>query len=438
MYDLDTIVAFGVTFGIVAMTILYTFIRYVYSKEFFYIAYCLMQCFSLVFIIAYSQLFFHNSMLEQIALILATLSAIAFAIAFYEGRFFPTINDFKGLIINTLLLNVVILTSFYHYMVFEYLPYTVIYAILFISVIFNFSQGFQATMIYVIGWSVFCFVLFVMDFKSYYIQQDWMDIVLVAFALEAILFTLSVAYKYNDDKQQNKEVENMLLQQTRLAKSGQMIGNITHQFRQPLNNVSYMLMNVQKRFDNNALNKEYLYKKIHQATEQLQFMSKTIDDFKMFYSMSKHKENFMVKTSIDNAYSILSADMKKKNISFSCEFETSDSVMVHGIVNELSHVLFSLFSNAIEAFHDKQSPWIHVIVQSNEAEVIIRVKDNAGGIAKRNINKVFDAYFSTKEKGSGIGLYLVKIIIENSFQGKIEVQNQEEGACFTLFLEKSI
>lgn len=135
-------------------------------------------------------------------------------------------------------------------MLFEYLPYTIIYAILFISVAFNLNQGFKPTIIYVGGWSIFCFILFVFDFKSYYEVRGFVDIVLVAFAIEAVLFTLSVAYKYNNLQKQSKSFENMLLQQSKLAKSGEMIANITHQFRQPLNNLSYILINMKKKFEN--------------------------------------------------------------------------------------------------------------------------------------------------------------------------------------------
>ncbi len=250
MYDINMVLLYGVTFGIVLMTIVYTLIRYIYSKEIFYISYCFMQIFSLIFIVSYSGLFKIFEGVQELALLFATLSAIVFAVRFYEGKFLPKMTNYKELIKNTLLLNVIILTAFYHYMLFEYLPYTIIYAILFISVAFNLNQGFKPTIIYVGGWSIFCFILFVFDFKSYYEVRGFVDIVLVAFAIEAVLFTLSVAYKYNNLQKQSKSFENMLLQQSKLAKSGEMIANITHQFRQPLNNLSYILINMKKKFEN--------------------------------------------------------------------------------------------------------------------------------------------------------------------------------------------
>ena len=108
----------------------------------------------------------------------------------------------------------------------------------------------------------------------------------------------------------------MVLQQSKFVKSGEMIANITHQFRQPLNNISYILLNLKKRFENKNLNEEFFDKKLLQAQEQLQFLSKTIDDFKEFYIEDKTKNSFRVKEAILNASSILSADLKKYNIDF--------------------------------------------------------------------------------------------------------------------------
>jgi len=436
MHDIAVVLTYGVTFGIVLMTIVYTFIRYIYSKEIFYISYCLMQLFSLIFIASYSGLFEISFLMQEIALIGASLSAVVFAVNFYEGKFFPKITNHKELLFNTFLLNIVILTAFYHFMLFEYLPYTIIYAILFISIIFNLKQGFKPTIIYVLGWSVLCFVLFMIDFKGFYTQKGYMDLVLLAFAIEAVLFTLSVAYRYNSLQVQSRSYENMLLHQSRLAKSGEMIANITHQFRQPLNNLSYILMNLKKRYKNQKLDEVYFDKKVTQANEQLEFLSKTIDDFKEFYIPSKKKENFSIKEAIDNSITILSADFKKSNIQVQINFNTYEDIKINGIKNELSQVILAILSNAKDILKNISEPCIKIDISSTDAEVKIEIEDNGGGIKKKNLEKVFEPYFTTKEEGTGIGLYLVKLIVEKSFDGKIRVQNSKEGAKFTLEFEK--
>ncbi|RXJ75145.1 histidine kinase, partial [Aliarcobacter skirrowii] len=113
------------------MTIVYTFVRYLYSKEIFYVSYCFMQIFSLIYILAYSNLFEISNLIKEISLVFASLFALFFAINYYDGKFLPKIRNYKELFFNTFLFNIVILTAFYHYILFEYLPYTIVYAILF-------------------------------------------------------------------------------------------------------------------------------------------------------------------------------------------------------------------------------------------------------------------------------------------------------------------
>lgn len=436
MYDLNTVLVYGITFGVVGMTTIYTFVRYVYSKEMFYISYCLMQLFSLFYIITYSQLFDIAKFMEELSLLFATLSAAVFAIRFYKGKFFPVISNYKELLINTLLLNVVILTAFYHYILFEYLPYTIVYAILFLSVIFNLKQGFQQTGIYVLGWSVICFLLFVFDFKNYYEQKGFMDLVLLAFTIEALLFTLSVSYKYRTLQKLSNNFENMLLHQSRLAKSGEMIANITHQFRQPLNNLSYILINMRKRYENKKLDEIYFQKKIKQANEQLDFLSSTVKDFKEFYTPTKQKEKFLVIEAIQSAITIMNADLKKRNIDLDLKFASNEDIEIYGIKSEFSQAILALISNAYDALVNIENPYIKIGISSTSAEVIIKIQDNAGGIEKKNLEKVFEPYFSTKKNGTGIGLYLVKLIIEKSFNGLIKLNNGKDGVKYTITIEK--
>lgn len=437
-FDINQIIFYGITFGILIMTIAYTLIRYIYSKEIFYISYCFMQISSLVYIVAYSKLYQISYFVQEFSLVLASVFAVIFAVNYYEGKFLPKVSNYKELILNTFLLNVVILTAFYHYILFEYLPYTIIYAILFISIIFNLKQGFKPTLIYVIGWSIFCILLFIFDFKNRYIGLGYFDLVLVVFALEAMLFTISIAYKYNDLKKQNKEFEKMILQQSKFVKSGEMIANITHQFRQPLNNISYILINLKKRFESEKLDKIFFDKKVNQANEQVTFLSKTIDDFKEFYLQEKEKDDFLVKDSIQNALTILNPDLQKDNINLNLKFETFEDIKIFGVKNELSQVILSLVSNSIDALKNRHNPKISINVVSSSAEVIIEILDNAGGIKVKNLKKIFEPYFSTKEEGTGIGLYLSKIIIEESFGGKLQVQNIKDGAKFSIFIEKAI
>ncbi|BFU76821.1 hypothetical protein ALC152_00360 [Arcobacter sp. 15-2] len=437
-YDLTTILAYGITFGILIMTIIYTLIRFIASKEIIYISYCFMQVFSLGYILFYSQLFYTNLIVQDIFLVFASFSAIVFALSFYEGKFFPPLTNVKELIVNTILLNIVILTSFYHYVLFEYLPYTIIYAILFLSVIFNIKDGFKPTIVYVIGWSVLCFLLFIFEFKQIYVDQQYLDIVLLAFAIEAILFTISVSYKYGSLKQQTKSYEDMLLQQSKMAQSGEMIANITHQFRQPLNNISYILINIKKRFEKKKLEESYFTNKVTQIDEQLQFLSTTIDHFKEFYTPSKQKENFLIKEAIDSSITVLSAELKKRNIILNTKYNVNEDINIKGIKNELSQVILAILTNASDALKDIESPFINIQIDASDAEIIISISNNGKHIDKRDINKIFEPYFSTKKDGTGIGLYLSKLIINRSFDGELKVENIKDGVQFSLMFDKTV
>lgn len=397
-----------------------------------------MQVFSLLYIATYSNLFGIPHQVQDVFLVFATLGAIMFSVAFYEGKFTPEITNFKELVINTLLLYIVIIMVFYNYILFDYLPYTVVYAILFTSVVFNLKQGLNPTVVYVVGWSFLSFLLFLFDMKEYFMQQEYIDIILIAFAIEAVLFTTSISYKYVLLKNETMDYQDMLLQQSKMAKSGEMIENITHQFRQPLNNLSLILVNLKKQYDKGEVDNNYFNKKFYSAEEQIQFLSKTIDDFKEFYVPSKRKKDFCVKEALENSFTIFSANLKSRGIKLEFTFDANENIKVHGVKNELSQIILILISNAADALEGIDNPWIKVRVIASSAEIIITIEDNAKGIKSKDIKKIFEPYFSTKESGTGIGLYLVKTIIEKSFEGRIKIQNTEEGVQFTLFLEKAI
>ncbi|SKB73671.1 sensor histidine kinase [Malaciobacter marinus] len=437
MFDINIVLAYGVTFGILLMSILFTAIRYVYLKELFYLAYCLMQIFSLAYIVIYSQFFEIPPIFKEISLGFATIFAIIFAFAFFKVEFIPIFKSIKELMIFTAFLIFVLATVFYHYMLFEYLPYSVVYFLLFLSVIFNIKDGVKPTLIYVVGWSFVCLFLYIIQFKTLYVRSGYVDLVLVAFAIEAILFTFSLANKQKELKNQNINYENMLLHQSRLAKSGAMIGNIAHQWRQPLNNLSYIFMNIKTRFENGKLKQDYFDQKFMQANEQLQFMSKTIDDFKDFYTPSKNKEDFLVKESINKALTILNASLKQQRVDLTLTFHTSEVSKIYGISNEFSQVILTLIKNSIEALSNQEYPKIDINVYSNHSSLIVKVRDNGAGISKKELPKLFKPYFTTKEDGFGIGLYLVKTIIEDSFKGTIEAKPLEKGLEFIITIEKS-
>lgn len=434
--SVEVVLAYGISFGILLMSIVYTLVKYIYEKELYYLSYSLMQVFSLFYILIYSKLFNISILFEDLFLLLASCFAIVFAFSYSKGKLFPTIQSKKELFIYSFLLVIVFATALYHYVLFEYLPYTIIYTLFFISLIFNIEEEINSKLVYVVGWTIICLVLYFTNFKTLYSQMGYLDLVLIAFGIEALLFTLSLAYNYKNIQDEKKDFKNMLLQQSRVAKAGEMIGNITHQFRQPLNNISYIFMNINKTFTKNKLDEVYLNKKTKQVMSQLDYMSKTIDDFRDFYEPSKTKENFLVQEALGQAITILSSKLKQKNIDLQIIYKDNELIQVYGIKNELSQIVLNLIANCIDALNDTQEPCIKIVISSSSAEVKIDVIDNGKGI--KDCKQAFKAYFSTKKDGFGIGLTLVKTLVEDSFNGKISLKSSKEGTICALLFEKTI
>ncbi|RXJ86178.1 histidine kinase [Arcobacter sp. CECT 8985] len=419
------------------MSILYTLVRYIYQKEFFYLAYCFTQIFSLGFIIIYSHFFDIADFYKEICIIFASFFAFAFAFGFFKGQILPSIDSKKELFLISSLTIFAIVIVIYHYMLFSYLPYTIIYLLLLLSVIFNSKENIKKSLLHIFSWSLVCLFLFILQVKSIYIKSGYIDLILVAFMLEAVLFTITLENRNKELKNINEDYENMLLQQTKLAKTGSMIGNIAHQYRQPLNNISYILINLRNKYEKDKLTKEFFYTKYNQIEEQLHFMSKTIDDFKEFYSPNKEKENFLLIDSINRAVNILQSLIKQYNVELNINFNTSEGTKVYGVANEFSQVILVLLKNAIEASKDEIRPIIDINISSKNGLIEIEIIDNGKGISKTTFSKLFKPYFSTKKEGFGIGLYMVKLIIEKSFNAEIKAYSLEKGMKFTIFLEKS-
>ena len=239
-------------------------------------------------------------------------------------------------------------------------------------------------------------------------------------------------------KKQEKQQE-ILLNQARHAAMGEMIGNIAHQWRQPLNALGLVLQNINFTYGMGELNEEFMDKSIKKAEFLTNSMSKTIDDFRLFFSPNKLKNEFRISTIIEKSLGLIEDSVINHKIEVKKDIEDFE---IYGFENELVQVLLILISNAKDALVEKNidNPYIEIKTYFLNSEYIIKISDNAKGIDKKIINKIFDPYFTTKEegKGTGIGLYMSKIIIENNMNGKLEVENDDKGAVFTIRLKESL
>lgn len=238
---------------------------------------------------------------------------------------------------------------------------------------------------------------------------------------------------------QVKQKENLLLKQSRHAAMGEMISMIAHQWRQPLAAISVAVSNIKLKIALKKVNYEVFDRKINEVNDYLQYMSKTIDDFKNFFQDDKKKHFLLVNHLTLQAINMIKPSLDALNIKINQEDNQSLS-KIHIYKNEIIQVILNLINNSKDAFIEKEikNPEISIFFEETKHAQIIYIQDNAGGIKEEILKYVFEPYFSTKDSlnGTGLGLYMSKLIVEEHCNGKIEVNNINKGCCFKITLIK--
>ena len=248
--------------------------------------------------------------------------------------------------------------------------------------------------------------------------------------------TRDITYEY--ELQQDIERKNiMLIEQNKLVSMGAMIANIAHQWRQPLNTLGIIVQKIDILYKLNMLNEKTVEENVSEAMLIMQEMSETIDDFRDFFNPARVLEEFNLYEAILKSYAIIKSRITLNNIDF--KIEIYDQYFVQGYKNEFFQVILNLLNNAIEALVEKKivEPRIKLTAKKESGNIIIEVSDNAKGIPDEILNKIFDPYFTTKDKGTGLGLYMAKMIIEDHMQGKMSVQKDLSGTTFIIILKES-
>ncbi|MCK5111216.1 MAG: HAMP domain-containing histidine kinase [Arcobacteraceae bacterium] len=230
------------------------------------------------------------------------------------------------------------------------------------------------------------------------------------------------------------EQQKILIRQSKLASMGEMIGNIAHQWRQPLNSLNVNIENLEFDYEDGVIDKEFLEKFIIEQTKTLHFMSRTIDNFRNFYRIDKQKAEFSVKEAIEDSVNIQISELNKYNIKIDL---TGEDFIIYGFENEFLQVIMNLISNAKDAIIEskQENGQIDILLINHLTNKVI-VTDNGGGIPFDIIERIFEPYYTTKEqgKGTGMGLYMSKMIIEDNMGGKISVSSVDGGAKFIIEL----
>lgn len=237
------------------------------------------------------------------------------------------------------------------------------------------------------------------------------------------------------DLREIKQNENLLFRQSKLASLGEMISMIAHQWRQPLNSVASIMAKLKfKSKKNNAIKSEDLANEIKSVQNYLKYMSKTIDDFANFFKDDKQKEYIDIVKTTQSAKKLIEPSLKAANIQINIHEIQIQKIYTYK--NEYIQILLNILNNSIDAIIEKniKNGKIDINFIKSENYLRIKISDNAGGIPKDIINRVFEPYFSTKhdKNGTGLGLYMCKVILEKHFNGTIDVKQIKNGVCFSM------
>ncbi len=242
--------------------------------------------------------------------------------------------------------------------------------------------------------------------------------------------------RVNEEIARRMENEQILMHQSRLASMGEMIGNIAHQWRQPLSELGATLMNLQILWEKQKLTTAIFEDRIKRSEGLIAYMSKTIDDFRNFFASDNQKERYCVNEAIHKSLGLIESALKNHHIAL--EFQEGDHCEAEGYPSQFAQAILNIISNAKDILLERSisDPTIWITLTCKEGKTVIRIADNGGGIALEPIEKIFEPYVSTKhaKSGTGIGLYMSKTIIEKNANGILRAYNSDKGAIFEIIL----
>ena len=293
--------------------------------------------------------------------------------------------------------------------------------------------------------------LSLLEFEYIILHVDfWIKNFQVAYGLFSVLIIMPLFFMVMIKRLQNsnaelkkqlalqKQQEAIIITQSKNAALGEMINNIAHQWRQPLNSVSLIFQNIDFLYQEGELDDESIQRTVGKGIAITEMMSKTIDDFRNFFKPNKNSTLFDCSQIIKNTLSIIQANLNAHDIDVVMDLQKN--LLIYGYENEFSQVILNIIFNARDALieHKKDTSlkiWIKSYRLNNT--IVIEIQDNGGGISDVILSNIFDPYFTTKDddKGTGIGLYMSKMIIEEHMKGSLHVSNTLHGAKFSIMLK---
>lgn len=283
------------------------------------------------------------------------------------------------------------------------------------------------------------------EFRDYLFKTIIFTCILILFLMIiSIYFSKILQEKFKKYQNERTKQQNIIAQQAKMAAMGEMIGNIAHQWRQPLSSISTSATGMKLQKELNILEDKFLIEGLEQINNSVQYLSTTIDDFRNFYKPDKNKKEFRILETINKVINLVDLQFRSNGITI---IKNGQDVKINSFENELIQVLINILNNARDELIKKDKDYeklIFIDVLKNQKNLLVQIKDNAGGIPTDIITRIFEPYFTTKNQsqGTGIGLYMSREIINKSMNGEINTKNvtfeyegkSYEGALFEIII----
>lgn len=296
------------------------------------------------------------------------------------------------------------------------------------------KSGAKYIIFYILGWGLLISSLLFIEIQILFLNPPLIEAITLmhlSMPLESLIFAFALSYKMRIEAKEQLQREHMLIHYDKRASIGDMVDTIAHQWRQPLTRISYLVMSISGAVKNSRFTEQFWQTKQHALEQQLDYMSQSINDFRDFYQPTATPTNFNATEALQKVLQILEPTLKLDNIT--CQIVPKQSLYVYGFESELMQVVLNIANNAIEAFEtfDRQTipnRHITIIIQRNA----IHIEDNALGVDEALVPTLFDARTTTKNSGSGQGLYISKLIIEQHFNANLRYEAILQGSRFVI------
>ena len=438
-------------FGALLIMLIYNIVLYLFIREKAFLVYIFYHITVMIVMLYYNGIISHYYHPENYDVnggnVPAVLSYLSIVLAIEFLRYFLNVKEYTPKFDRWLLFFVYLNTVLLVLSPFDIVSkHIAIFNMMFLSLFLLYVSGYHSfvlkrkiALFYLLGWIVMLVAIIITGLLSFgYVQRNDFTIYIfqLGIIIEITLLSMGLAYRYKINQEALAESNRLIQEQAKLASMGELLRHISHQWRQPLSEINAVAMKIETEYRRETLDAKKLDENIEAIETITEHMSKTIQDFNSYFRSDKKSITVMPEQVIQKSLNLVKSSLKEHGIEISVVIEPTHSVKV--VEGELVQVVLVLLNNARDAIVSKkcEAKWIKVWVREVDAKVLISVEDSGGGIAKENLSKVFEPYFTTKfeAQGTGIGLYMSKMIVEESLGGNLSVSNSRDGAKFIISL----